>query len=209
MTNERIQYTPKLRATHEEISIRPRRSFLAPSAVGGTFLLLLLAAASCAQTVRAVDAQAFVTSPLPAKQTAAAEDDSIRPFRINIPEEQIVELRKRIAATRWPDKETVSDESQGIRLAEVQALLQYWGNGYNWRNIEAKLNALPEFVTTIDGVDIQFIHVRSREPNALPLILTHGWPGSPLEFLKVIGPLTDLVSYGGHKTMIESKRNGI
>jgi hypothetical protein len=95
------------------------------------------------------------------------------------------------------DKETVNDESQGIRLAEMQALVHYWGNGYNWRNGEAKLNTLPEFVTTIDGVDIQFIHVRSREPNALPLILTHGWPGSPLEYLKVIGPLTDPVADGG------------
>jgi pimeloyl-ACP methyl ester carboxylesterase len=104
---------------------------------------------------------------------------------------------QRIAATRWPDKETVNDESQGIRLAEMQALVHYWGTDYDWRKCEAKLNALPEFVTTIDGVDIQFIHVRSREPNALPLILTHGWPGSPLEFLKVIGPLTDPVAYGG------------
>jgi pimeloyl-ACP methyl ester carboxylesterase len=197
MTNERIQPTPKLRATHEDVSSRARRNILAVSAIGGNFLPLLLAAASYAQTGRTVDAEAFVTPPIPAKQTAAAEDDSIRPFHINIPEEQIVELRKRIAATRWPDKETVSDESQGIRLAEVQALLQYWGNGYNWRNVEAKLNALPEFVTTIDGVDIQFILVRSRQPNALPLILTHGWPGSPLEFLKVIGPLTDPVAYGG------------
>jgi pimeloyl-ACP methyl ester carboxylesterase len=197
MNPERIPYTAKLLATHEDVSSRARRNILAASVVGATFLLLLLAAASYAQTVRTVEAQAFVTSPLPAKQTAA-EDDSIRPFHINIPEEQIVELRKRIAATRWPDKETVSDESQGIRLAEVQALLQYWGKGYDWRNIEAKLHALPEFGTTIDGVDIQFIHVRWREPNALPLILTHGWPGSPLEFLKVIGPLTDPVAYGGH-----------
>ena len=100
--------------------------------------------------------------------------DSVRPFHINVPEEQLVDLRQRIAATRWPDKETVNDETQGIRLAEMQALVHYWGNGYNWRNGEAKLNALPEFVTTIDGVDIQFIHVRSREPNALPVILTHG-----------------------------------
>ena len=196
MTNERIQPTPKLRAKREDVSSCTRRSFLAQPAVGGIFLLLLLAAASYAQTVRTIDAQAFLTSPLPAKQTAAAEDDSIRPFHINIPEEQIVELRQRIAATRWPDKETVSDESQGIRLAEVQVLVQYWGNGYNWRNVEAKLNALPEFVTTIDGVDIQFIHVRSHEPSALPVILTHGWPGSPLEYLKVIGPLTNPVAYG-------------
>jgi len=153
------------------------------------------AAPSNVQTVPAADAS--VVSSLPARQPAAPDDSSIRPFHINIPEEQIVELRQRIAATRWPDKETVNDESQGVQLAEVQALVQYWGNGYNWRNVEAKLNALPEFVTTIDGVDIQFIHVRSREPNALPLILTHGWPGSPLEFMKVIGPLTDPVAYGG------------
>jgi pimeloyl-ACP methyl ester carboxylesterase len=197
MSLERIQYTAKLRAMHEDVFSRTGRSFLAASAVCGTFLLLLLAAASYAQTVRTADGQAFVTSPLPAKQTAAPEDDSIRPFHINIPEEQIVDLRQRLAATRCPDKETVNDESQGIRLAEMQALLDYWGNGYNWRNVEAKLNALPEFVTTIDGVDIQFIQVRSRELNALPLILTHGWPGSPLEFLKVIGPLTDPVAYGG------------
>src|ERR1035437_4167407 len=124
--------------------------------------------------------------------------DSVRPFHINVPEEQLVDLRQRIAATRWPDKETVNDETQGIRLAEMQALVHYWGNDYNWRNGEAKLNALPEFVTTIDGVDIQFIHVRSREPNALPVILTHGWPGSPIELLKVIGPLTDPVAFGGH-----------
>jgi pimeloyl-ACP methyl ester carboxylesterase len=126
-----------------------------------------------------------------------AGSDAVRPFHVNVPQAALDDLRQRVLATRWPDKETVTDESQGIRLAEVQALLQYWGDGYNWRNLEAKLNALPEFVTTIDGVDIQFIHVRSREPNALPLILTHGWPGSPLEFLKVIGPLTDPVAYGG------------
>jgi pimeloyl-ACP methyl ester carboxylesterase len=127
----------------------------------------------------------------------AADDIAIRPFHIKIPEEQIVDLRQRLAATRWPDKETVNDESQGIRLAEMQALVRYWGDGYNLRSVETKLNILPEFITTIDGVDIQFIHVRSHEPNALPLILTHGWPGSPLEFLKVIGPLSDPVAYGG------------
>jgi pimeloyl-ACP methyl ester carboxylesterase len=136
--------------------------------------------------------QAFVA------EQAASGDQGILPFHIHVSAEQLDDLRKRITATRWPDKETVNDESQGIRLAEVQALVRYWGTGYDWRNGEAKLNALPEFVTSIDGIDIQFIHVRSREPNALPLILTHGWPGSPLEFLKVIGPLTDPVAYGGH-----------
>jgi len=147
------------------------------------------------QTVRTVNAS-FV-KPLPTSAPAAPDDSAIRLFQVNIPQEQLDDLRQRLAATRWPDKETVNDESQGVRLAELRALVDYWGNGYNWRNVEAKLNALPEFVTTIDGVDIQFIHVRSREPNALPMILTHGWPGSPLEFMKVIGPLTDPVAYGG------------
>jgi pimeloyl-ACP methyl ester carboxylesterase len=197
MTPEKMQYTAKLRATHENVLSRTRRSFLAARAIGGAFLLLLPAVASYAQTVRSVDAQAFVSSPLPEKQSAATQDDSIRTFHINVPDKQLVDLRQRLATTRWPDKETVNDESQGIQLAEMQALVHYWGADYDWRKVEAKLNALPEFVTTIDGVDIQFIHVRSRERNALPLILTHGWPGSPLEFLKVIGPLTDPVAYGG------------
>ena len=136
--------------------------------------------AALSYTQAAPVADASVASPLPTSPPATVDDSAIRPFHINIPEEQLVELRQRVAATRWPDKETVNDESQGIRLAEMQALVHYWDNGYSWRNLETKLNALPEFVTTIDGVDIQFIHVRSREPNALPLILTHGWAGSPL-----------------------------
>lgn len=135
-----------------------------------------------------------------AASTAGKGDTSIRPFRIHVPESELADLRKRIADTRWPDRETVGDTSQGVQLATVQALLRYWGDGYDWRKVEAKLNALPEFVTTIDGVDIQFIHVRSREPNAMPLILTHGWPGSPLEFINTIGPLTDPVAYGGRAT---------
>jgi len=159
------------------------------TAVASAFSLFLLPSSSYGQAVKASDVRTHAST--------VAEDTSIRPFHINVPEKALADLRQRIAATRWPDKETVNDESQGIRLAEMQALVQHWGNGYNWRNVEAKLNALPEFVTTIDGVDIQFIHVHSREPNALPLILTHGWPGSPLEFLKVIGPLTDPVAYGG------------
>ncbi|MDF3840128.1 epoxide hydrolase [Pseudomonas citronellolis] len=127
----------------------------------------------------------------------ASEDDSVRPYRIEVPQAQLDDLRRRIAATRWPDKETVADASQGVQLARLKALVDYWGNGYDWRKAEAKLNALPQFVTRIDGVDIQFIHVRSRQPHAMPLILTHGWPGSPLEFLKTIGPLTDPTAYGG------------
>ena len=124
-------------------------------------------------------------------------DKSIRKFQVHVPEADLADLRQRIQATRWPDRETVGDASQGVPLATMKSLLKYWGNGYDWRKIEAKLNALPEFVTTIDGEDIQFIHVRSREPHAMPLILTHGWPGSPLEFIQAIGPLTDPVAYGG------------
>ncbi|WP_313263262.1 epoxide hydrolase, partial [Sphingobacterium sp.] len=121
----------------------------------------------------------------------------IRPFKINIPQAKLDELKKRIAQTRFPDRETVKDESQGIQLAQLKDLVSYWGTGYDWRKLEKKFNALPQYVTHIDGLDIQFIHVRSKEPNALPLILTHGWPGSPLEFIGAIGPLTDPVSYGG------------
>lgn len=129
--------------------------------------------------------------------SASTHPESIRPYRIHVDEAQLADLKKRIAATGWPDKETVNDVSQGVQLAQVQALVKYWGSGYEWRKAEAKLNALPEFITTIDGVDIQFIHVRSPNPNAMPLLLTHGWPGSQFEFLKTIGPLTDPVAYGG------------
>jgi pimeloyl-ACP methyl ester carboxylesterase len=129
--------------------------------------------------------------------SAVSTEETIRPFKVDVPQSQLDDLRKRIANTRWPDKETVKDQSQGIQLRQVQNLVRYWGTDYDWRKAEALLNALPEFVTTIDGVDIQFIHVRSKNPNALPLILTHGWPGSTFEFLKTIGPLTDPTAYGG------------
>ncbi len=135
--------------------------------------------------------------PLPAKLSAAAEDKSIRPFHVNVPEEPLGDLRRRIAATRWPDRETVNDRSQGAQLANLQELVRYWGTDYDWRKAEAKLNSLPQFVTTVDGVDIHFIHVRSRHKNALPLIITHGWPGSVIEQLKIIGPLTDPTAYRG------------
>ena len=126
-----------------------------------------------------------------------ANAEAIRPFRINVPEEDLVDLRRRIFATRWPDKETVADQSQGVQLANLQELVRYWGNGYDWHKAEAKLNALPQFMTNIEGLDIHFIHVRSRHKNALPVILTHGWPGSVLEFVKVVGPLTDPTANGG------------
>jgi pimeloyl-ACP methyl ester carboxylesterase len=142
-------------------------------------------------------AAAGALNVLPASVAKAAEGDVIRPFRVNIPEEQLVDLRRRIAMTRWPDRETVNDQSQGIQFAKIKPLVEYWGTGYDWRKAEAKLNALPQFVTKIDGVDIHFIHVRSKHPNALPVIITHGWPGSVLEQLKIIGPLTDPTAHGG------------
>ena len=128
---------------------------------------------------------------------SAAGDSAIRPFKVHVPEAALVDLRNRIAATRWPDKETVADPSQGVQLAKLQELVRYWGSGYDWRKLEAKLNALPQFTTNIDGIDIHFIHVRSRHPNALPVIITHGWPGSVIEQLKVIAPLADPTAHGG------------
>jgi len=121
----------------------------------------------------------------------------IRPFHVSFPEEQLADLRRRIAATQWPARETVSDTTQGVQLETMRKLAHYWATDYDWRRCEAKLNALPQFVTTIDGLDIHFIHVRSKNDNALPIIITHGWPGSIIEQLKVIGPLTDPVAYGG------------
>jgi pimeloyl-ACP methyl ester carboxylesterase len=124
-------------------------------------------------------------------------ETTIRPFRIDVPEEDLVDLRRRIAATQWPEKETVADESQGVQLATIQELARYWATDYDWRKCEAKLNALPQFMTEIDGLDIHFIHVRSNHENALPLIVNHGWPGSIIEQLKIIGPLTDPTAHGG------------
>ena len=121
----------------------------------------------------------------------------IRPFRVGVPDEQIDDLRRRIAATRWPTEELVPDRSQGVQLATLQALARYWATDYDWRTAEAKLNALPQFTTRIDGVEIHFIHVRSRHENALPLIMTHGWPGSVIELLDTVGPLTDPTAHGG------------
>ena len=129
------------------------------------------------------------------QETTATE---VRPFRVDMPEEAIADLRRRIVATHWPHKELVADQSQGVQLATLQELARYWANEYDWRKCEAKLNALPQFMTTIDGLDIHFIHVKSRHENALPLIITHGWPGSVIELLEVVGPLTDPTSHGGN-----------
>ncbi len=137
------------------------------------------------------------TSAPPQGSERAAGTDAIRPFHVNFPEAELTELRRRINATRWPDRETVKDDSQGVQLATTQKLARYWGTEYDWRKVEARLNALPQFITEIDGLDIHFIHVRSKHENALPLIITHGWPGSIIEQLKVIEPLTNPTAHGG------------
>ena len=124
-------------------------------------------------------------------------DSSIRPFRVRVSDEALVDLRRRLQSTRWPTKELVADRSQGVQFATMKELVRYWASDYDWRKAEARLNAYPQFVTKIDGVDIHFIHVKSRHPNAMPLIMTHGWPGSVIELLETIGPLTDPTSYGG------------
>jgi pimeloyl-ACP methyl ester carboxylesterase len=129
--------------------------------------------------------------------SSRAADDTVRPFRVAVPDDAIADLQRRAAATRWPDHETVADRSQGAKLADLRGLVEYWAHGYDWRAFEAKLNALPQFMTNIDGLDIHFIHVKSRHEHAMPLLMTHGWPGSIVEFMGVVGPLTDPTSYGG------------
>ena len=136
------------------------------------------------------------TQPM-TRKAPATSDASIRPFRVHFPDEALADLRRRIAATRWPDKETVDDASQGVQLATMQKLARYWEKDYDWKKCEARLNALPNFVTTIDGLDIHFLHVKSKHPNALPMIVTHGWPGSVIEQLKIIDPLTNPTAHGG------------
>ena len=133
---------------------------------------------------------------VPAPRTEA-DRTAIRPFTVQVPEQALTELRRRLGATRWPSRELVADRSQGVQLATMQELARYWAGDYDWRRCEATLNALPQFVTEIDGVDIHFIHVRSRHEGALPLVMTHGWPGSVVELLESVGPLTDPTAHGG------------
>ena len=166
------------------------RSGWGPSAAAGVLGLFLLAAPCAAQAV--VD-RASTAQPVPGPNPATA----IRPFSIRVSDEELAELRRRIAATRWPEKETVSDQSQGVPLATMRELARYWATEYDWRKTEARLKALPQFITEIDGLDIHFVHVRSKHRGALPLIITHGWPGSVLEQVKLIGPLTDPTAHGG------------
>jgi pimeloyl-ACP methyl ester carboxylesterase len=130
----------------------------------------------------------------------AADKSAIRPFQMSFPESDLTELRSRINATKWPERETVTDATQGVQLATTQALARYWGTEYDWRKVEARLNALPQFVTEIDGLDIHFLHVRSKHENALPLIVTHGWPGSIIEQMKIIDPLTNPTAHGGNSS---------
>ena len=132
-----------------------------------------------------------------AANPAAGADEAIRPFRASIPQAELDDLRKRVLATRWPTKELVADRSQGVQLKTLQELARYWTTDYDWRKFETRLNALPQFTTTIDGVEIHFIHVKSKHENALPLIMTHGWPGSVVELLDTVGPLTDPTAHGG------------
>jgi pimeloyl-ACP methyl ester carboxylesterase len=163
-------------------------------------LALSLGLTACGTNVKQVGGKPQVPpqeSKTDQKEKQPTDKNAIRPFHVNVPEAELTELRRRINATKWPDKETVSDQSQGVQLATIQELARYWATDYDWRKIEAKLNALPQFITEIDGLDIHFIHVRSKHKGAMPLIVTHGWPGSIIEFLKIIEPLTNPTAYGG------------
>jgi pimeloyl-ACP methyl ester carboxylesterase len=157
----------------ERLSSPARRGFLAASATVGA---------------------ATLASP---HLVAASSGTTLRPFRISVSEEELADLRRRVSATRWPERETVMDESQGVQLATVQKLARYWATDYDWRKVEAKLNTLPQFITQIDGLDIHLIHIRSKHEDALPLIVTHGWPGSVIEQLKIVDPLTNPTAHGG------------
>src|SRR5215471_19097647 len=147
----------------------------------------------------ALDASAATVASSRVSKQARVEtkSDAIRKFDVNVAESELAELRRRINATRWPDRETVTDATQGVQLATTQALARYWATEYDWRRCEAQLNSLPNFITEIDGLDIHFIHVRSKEKNALPVIITHGWPGSIVEQMKIVDPLVNPTAYGG------------
>ena len=149
------------------------------------------------RAVLATSAAALLVNSAAAQTLQTHASPAIRPFRADVPQDAIDDLRRRIAMTRWPDAETVSDRAQGVQLAHFQNLVRYWGAEYDWRRGEAELNRYPQFITEIDGLDIHFVHVRSRHRRAMPLIMTHGWPGSVFELLATIGPLTDPTAHGG------------
>src|SRR3954453_20367543 len=154
--------------------------------------------------VLAVSAAAGAAGPFaprpPRGAEEASEKNSIRPFSVHYPEAALADLRRRINATIWPDREQVNDATQGVQLATMQSLARHWATEHDWRRVEAQLNALPQFVTEIDGLDIHFVHVRSKHATSLPMIVTHGWPGSIIEQLKIVGPLTDPTAHGGAAT---------
>ena len=170
---------------------------IAIAAAAGALGIFLAFSPGCAEQNGTADDAPLSGNARPASPMASSEASAIRPFYFKATEEALSDLRHRITATNWPEKETVTDASQGVQLATMQKLARYWATDYDWRKVEAKLNALPQFMTEIDGLDIHFIHVRSKHPNAMPIIVTHGWPGSIIEQMKIIGPLTDPTAYGG------------
>ncbi|HZW07401.1 MAG TPA: epoxide hydrolase [Phycisphaerales bacterium] len=176
-------------------SLPNRLTFIALVATVGISALPLKIASNA--WGRAADARSSLSGQPPARAPEGAEDSAIRPFHFTASDDSLVDLRRRIETTRWPEKEPVADASQGVPLATMQKLAKYWTTKYDWRRCEARLNAVPNFITKIDGLDIHFIHVRSKHPNALPVIITHGWPGSVIEQMKIIGPLTDPTAHGG------------
>ncbi len=180
-------------------SIIGKRNRLAAYALAGAIAIFLPAVGAHAETSSPARSGVEVTqaSVTGVSEGRAAVDQTIRPFQFHATDEAIDDLKRRIKATRWPDRELVTDDSQGVRLATMQKLAEYWANQHDWRKVEARLDALPQFVTNIDGVDIHFIHVKSKHPNALPVIITHGWPGSIIEQLKIIDPLTNPTAHGG------------
>jgi pimeloyl-ACP methyl ester carboxylesterase len=206
MTNlEKLQFNAKANRTFGTLGQRALVSIIAVA-------VMAFAVPTYVQTVPATETHSVssfreattirqketkMTQAVKVQSAASAENKSIRPFRINVPEDAIVDLRRRINATKWPERETVTDATQGVQLATMRELARYWQTDYDWRKVEARLNALPQFMTEIDGLDIHFIHVRSKHENALPLIVTHGWPGSVIEQLKIIDPLTNPTGYGG------------
>ena len=173
-----------------------RRDSLARSAAALSVSLFVFAFPNYGETMTTSDTDAVLVAAAPAKRQAA-QDPSIRPFTYHAPQAELDELRRRIVAARLPEKEPVADHSQGVKLATVQKLARYWATEYDWRKVEARLNALPNFLTEIDGLDIHFIHARSKHENALPVIVTHGWPGSIIEQLKIVDPLVNPTAHGG------------
>lgn len=167
-----------------------RRRLLGIATIGVAVAGLLLAPQMAAGASARTSSQGSLTA-------GTTDDTAIRPFSVNFPDEALADLRRRVAATRWPSQELVADDTQGVRLATMRKLADYWANQYDWRKAEANINKYPQFVTSIDGVDIHFIHVKSKHENALPVIITHGWPGSIIEQLKIIDRLTNPTAHGG------------